>query len=77
MEAFDHHRRDTALIQITTRHSRDVIDSNHLLIKSNWAFDFKALVAPLEEKYFRDSGRPATCPEIMDRVLGVFNLLAS
>ena len=74
LEALDRHKRDSALFQFTTRQLRDFIDPNHLLIKIDEAFDFAELVAPLEEMYSRDSGRPAVHPEVMVRALLISSL---
>ena len=65
---------NSALFQFTTRQLRDFIDPNHLLIRIDEAFDFAELVAPLEEKYSRDSGRPAVHPEVMIRALLISSL---
>ena len=44
---------------------RDFIDPNHLLIQTDEQLDFSKLVAPLEERYCPDFGRPAIHPEVM------------
>ena len=48
---------------------RDIIVPHHLLIQIDQQFVFAQLVAPLEEHYCPDNGRPAVHPEIMVRAL--------
>ena len=65
----DRSRRDSTLFQFTTKQLRDFIDPNHLLIRIDESLDFAKLVAPLEEYYCPDFGRPAIHPEVMVRAL--------
>ena len=44
---------------------RAFIAPNHLLIQTDEQLDFSKLVAPLEERYCPDFGRPAIHPEVM------------
>ena len=67
-------RRDSTLFQFTTKPLRDFIDPNHLLIRTDQQPDFAKLVAPLEERYCLDFGRPAIHPEVMVRVLLICSL---
>ena len=53
---------------------RDFIDPNHLLIRIYEQLDFAKLVAPLEEPYCSDFGRPAVHPEVMVRALLICSL---
>ena len=62
-------RRDSTLFQFTSRCLRDFIDPDHLLIQIDEQLDFAKLVAPLEERYCPDFGRPAIHPEVMVRAL--------
>ena len=54
--------RDSTLFQFTTRRLRDFIDPDHLLIRIDEQFDFARLVAPLEDRYCSDNGRPRHPP---------------
>ena len=45
--------------QFTPRRLRDFVDPDHLLIRIDEQFDFSELVAPLEDRYCPDNGRPA------------------
>ena len=69
LEPLDRCRRDSTLFQFTTKHLRDFIDPNQLLIQIDEQLDFSKLVAPLEERYCPDFGRPAIHPEVMVRAL--------
>ena len=69
IEPLDRSRRDSAPFQLTTRQLRDFIDRNHLLIRIDEQLDFAKLVAPLEECYCPDFGRPAIHPEVMVKAL--------
>ena len=69
IERLDRSRRDSALFQFTTRQLRDFIDPNHLLIRIDEQLDFVRQVAPLEDCYCPDFGRPAIHPEVMVRAL--------
>ena len=69
IEPLDRSRRDSTLFQFTTRQLRDFIDPNHLLIRIDERLDFTKLVAPLEDCYCPDFGRPAIHPEVMVRAL--------
>ncbi len=70
----DRSRRDSTLFQFTTKQLRDFIDPNHLLIRIDESLDFAKLVAPLEEYYCPDFGRPAIHPEVMVRALLICSL---
>ena len=61
--------RDATLFHFTTKQLRDFSDPNHLLIRIDEQLDFTNLVAPLEEYYCPDFGRPAIHPEVMVRAL--------
>ena len=74
LEPLDRCRRDSTLFQFTTRQLRDFIDPNHLLIRIDEQLDFAKLVAPLEERYCPNYGRPAIHPEVMVRALLVCSL---
>ena len=74
LEPLDRCRRDSTLFQFTTKQLRDFIDPNHLLIQIDEQLDFAKLVAPLEERYCPDFGRPAIHPEVMVRALLVCSL---
>ncbi len=74
LEPLDRCRRDSSLFQFTTKQLRDFIDPNHLLIQIDEQLDFAKLVAPLEERYCPDFGRPAIHPEVMVRALLVCSL---
>ena len=77
IERLDRSRRDSTLFQFTTRQLRDFIDPNHLLIRIDERLDFARLVAPLEDCYCPDFGRPAIHPEVMVRALligSVYNI---
>lgn len=77
IEPLDRFRRDSALFQFTTRQLRDFIDPSDLIIRIDQRLDFAKLVAPLEDCYCPDFGRPATHPEVMARVLligSVYNI---
>ena len=74
IEPPDRHRRDATLFQFTTKKLRDVIDPNHLLIQIDGQLDFGKLVAPLEDCYCPDFGRPAIHPEVMVRALLICSL---
>ena len=62
-------RRDFTLLRFTTKQLRDFIDPNHLLIEIDEQLDFAKLVAPLEERYCLDFGRPVIHPEVMVKSL--------
>ena len=74
IEPLDRSRRDSTLFQFTTKQLRDFIDPNHLLIRIDEQLDFAKLVAPLEEYYCPDFGRPAIHPEVMVRALLICSL---
>ncbi len=74
LEPLDRCRRDSTLFQFTTKQLRDFIATNYLLIQIDEQLDFAKLVAPLEERYCPDSGRPAIHPEVMVRSLLVCSL---
>ena len=74
IEPLDRSRRDSTLFQFTTKQLRDFIDPNHLLIRIDEQLDFAKLVAPLEEYYCLDFGRPAIHPEVMVRALLICSL---
>ena len=77
LEPLDRCRRDSTLFQFTAKQLRDFIDPNHLLIQIDEQLDFAKLVAPLEERYCPDFGRPAIHPEVMVRALlicSVYNI---
>ena len=74
LKPMDRHRRDSTLFQFTTRRLRDFIDPEHLLIRIDEQFDFAKLVAPLEDRYCPDNGRPAIHPEVMVRALLICSL---
>ena len=78
LKPLDRHRRDSTLFQFTTRRLRDFVDPAHLLIRIDEQCDFARLVAPLEDRYCPDNGRPAIHPEVMIRaphLLSVQHLL--
>ena len=62
IELLDRHRRDSTLFQFTPKQLRDFIDPNHLLIRIDEQLDFGKPVAPLEDCYCPDFGRPAIHP---------------
>ena len=70
----DRSGRDSTRSQFTTRQLRDFIDPNHLLIRIDERLDFAKLVAPLEDCYCPDFGRPAIHPEVMVRALLICSL---
>ena len=74
LEPLDRCRRDSTLFRFTSKHLRDFIDPDHLLIQIDERLDFAKLVAPLEERYCPDFGRPAIHPEVMVRALLVCSL---
>ena len=74
IELPDRSRRDSTLFQCTTRQLRDFIDSNDLLIRIDEQLDFGKLVAPPEECYCPDFGRPAIHPEVIVRALLICSL---
>ena len=74
IEPLDRSRRDSTLFQFTTKQLRDFIDPNHLLIRIDEQLDFGKLVAPLEDCYCPDFGRPAIHPEVMVRALLICSL---
>ena len=74
IEPLDRSRRDSTLFQCTSKQLRDFIDPNHLLIRIDEQLDFAKLVAPLEEYYCPDFGRPAIHPEVMVRALLICSL---
>ena len=74
LDPLDRCRRDSTLFQFTTKQLRDFIDPNHLLIQIGEQLDFAKMVAPLEERYCPDFGRPAIHPEVMVRALLVCSL---
>ena len=74
LKPLDRYRRDSTLYQFTTRRLRDFIDPDPLLIRIDEQFDFARLVAPLEDRYCPDNGRPAIHPEVMVRALLVCSL---
>ncbi len=74
IEPLDRSRRDSTLFQFTTKQLRDFIDPNHLLIRIDEQLDVAKLVAPLEECYCPDFGRPAIHPEVMVRALLICSL---
>ena len=74
IEPLDRSRRDSTLFQFTSKQLRDFIDPSHLLIKIDEQLDFAKLVAPLEEYYCPDFGRPAIHPEVMARALLICSL---
>ena len=74
LEPLDRYRRDSTLFRFTSKHLRDFIDPDHLLIQIDERLDFAKLVAPLEERYCPDFGRPAIHPEVMVRALLVCSL---
>ena len=58
LEPLDRYRRDSTLFRFTSKRLRDFIDPDHLLIQIDERLDFAKLVAPLEERYCPDFGRP-------------------
>ena len=74
IEPLDRSRRDTILFQFATKQVPDFIDPNHLLTRIDEQLDFAKLVAPLEEYYCPDFGRPAIHPEVMVRALLICSL---
>ena len=74
IEPLDRSRRDSTLFQFTTKQLRDFIDPSHLLIRIDEQLDFAKLVAPLEDCYSPDFGRPAIHPEVMVRALLICSL---
>ena len=65
LEPLDRCRWDSTLFQFTSKRLRDFIDPNNLLIQIDEQLDFPKLVAPLEQRYCPDFGRPAIHPEVM------------
>ena len=74
LEPLDRCRRDSTLFQFATKQLRDFIDPNHLLIWLDEQLDFAKIIAPLQERYCPDFGRPAIHPEVMARALLVCSL---
>ena len=74
IEPLDRSRRDSTLLQFTSKQLQDFIDPHHLLIQIYEQLDFARLVAPLEEYYCPDFGRPAIHPEVMVRALLICSL---
>ena len=74
LDPVDRCPRDSTWFQITTKRLRDFIDPNHLLIRIDEQLDFAKLVAPSEERYGSDYGRPAIHPEVMVRALLIGSL---
>ena len=74
IEPLDRSRRDSTLFKFTSKQLRDFIDPNHLLSRIDEQLDFAKLVAPLEEYYCPDFGRPAIHPEVMVRALLICSL---
>ena len=74
LKPLDHCPRDSTLFQFTTKQLRDFIDSNHLPIQIHEQLEFAKVVAPLEERYCLDFGRPAIHPEVMVLALLVCSL---
>ena len=74
IEPLDRSCRDSTLFQFTSKQLRDFIDPSHLLVKIDEQLDFAKLVAPLEEYYCPDFGRPAIHPEVMVRALLICSL---
>ncbi len=62
-------RRDSTLLQFTTKQLRDFIGPEHLPIQIDEQLDFAKLVAPLEERYWPAEVRPEIHPEVMVRAL--------
>ena len=67
LKPLDRRRSGSTLCQFTTRHLRNFIGPEHLLIRIDQQFDFAKLVAPMEVRYCPDNGRPAVHPEVMVR----------
>ena len=74
LEPLDRCRRDSTLFRFTEKRLRDFIDPDHLLIQIDERLDFGKLVAPLENRYCRDYGRPAVHPEVIARALLICSL---
>ena len=74
LEPLDRCRRDSTLFQFTSKLLRDFIDPSNLLIQIDEQMDFAKLVAPLEERYCPNFGRPAIHPEVMVRALLIYSL---
>ena len=51
LEPLDLCRRDSTLFQFTSKHLRDFIYLNHLLLQVDERLDFAKLVAPLEVSF--------------------------
>ena len=66
--------RDLTLFQSTSKRLRDFIAPNHLLIRIDEQMTFAKLMAPLEDCYCPDFGRPAIHPEVMVRALLIGSL---
>ncbi len=74
IEPLDRSRRDSTLFQFTAKRLRDFIDPDHLLTRIYERLDFAKLVAPLEDCYCPDFGKPAIHPEVMVRALLICSL---
>ena len=79
LEPLDRFRRDSTLFQFTTKRLRDFIDPNHVLVEIDEKIDLTKLVAPLEDKYCPDNGRPAIHLEVLVRALlisALYNIIS-
>ena len=74
LDPLNRHSRDSTLFQFTTKHHRDFIDPDHLLIQIDEQFDFQKLVEPLEESYSPDNDRLANHPEVLVGTLLISSL---
>lgn len=74
LETLDRTNRDSTLFQFTSKGLQDFIDPNHLLVRVDEQMNFAKLVAPLEDFYCVDFGRPAIHPEVMVRALLIASL---
>ncbi len=74
LEPLDRCRRHSTLFQFAEKRVRDFIDPSHLLILIDEELDFSKLVAPLEDRYCRDFGRPVIHPEVMVKALLICSL---
>ena len=79
LQPLDRSRRDSTLLQFTSKRLRDSIDPNNLLIQIDEQLDLAKFVAPLEKRYCPDFGRPAIHPETMVRtflICSIYNIAA-
>ena len=57
LDPLDCYSRDSTLFHLTTKHLRDFIDPNHLLIQIDERIDFQKFVEPLQAYHCRNTSR--------------------